>query len=111
MSKETRVLTVNECRLLLMLSQIEHIEPLYNELIQKDGGWVLKAIAKHFEASEIETDKKIMIFILDLGDGIIGKCVNYIYDLIKWAKNRGSGIITWKNLTEDIYAHGIPVFN
>lgn len=111
-TKPLRELTIDEAEMFLKLQKItdKQADDLFKKLIDQDGGWVLKAIEKRFNVLEKNVDKKIMVMILFLGDGIIGKCVKFVDDIISWGNKFNHSTITWDQYTKDIYPVGIPIF-
>lgn len=109
-TRKLREMNMDEKSILLSLELASNIDDLFNGLSEQPGGWVLKAIEKRFNELEKEVDKKIMIMILSIGDGIIDKCVKYVDDIVNWSNEFYHSKITWEQFTKEIYPHGIPVF-
>lgn len=80
---------------------------LYNEIIQA-GGWVLKAIEKHFEAVGLQCSKRVQIMILAISNGAIGRAVQYVRPVYDWAKENGSTEISWEDFNLRIFPNGYP---
>lgn len=108
-SRITRELTENEFSIFFMLEQNSTVDELFEQLKSTDGGWVLKAIEKRFEAHEMNVDKKVMIAVLSIGDGVVGKCAKYVDDIAAWGKEFYHTKIEWNRFTREIYPFGIPV--
>lgn len=72
MSKKV-VLTDDEISMLSVIEDNQNIEEVFNILKSTDGGWVLMAIQKRFEAQNLTPDHKVMVAILYLGECAIGK--------------------------------------
>lgn len=86
------------------------IENLFKELSKQGGGWVLAAIEKRFSVHQISCDKKVMIMILTMGDGVVGRCARYVDDIVKWCRLKESTNITLDDFCNKIYPMEIPVF-
>lgn len=108
-TRKTRELTKNEISIFLMLERNSNIDELFNQLKETDGGWVLKAIEKRFKAHKMDVDKKVMIAILTIGDGVVGKCAKYVDDIADWGDEFYHSKIEWERFTKQIYPFGIPV--
>lgn len=108
-SRKTRELTENEMYIFIKLEQYPNIDELFNQLTQIDGGWVLKAIEKRFEAHKMNVDKRVMIAVLSIGDGIVGKCAKYVDDIADWGNEFYHTKIEWNRFTREVYPFGIPV--
>lgn len=106
---ETRELTEDELSIFLVLEVNPDVDELYGKLKLADGGWVLKAIEKRFEAHQVSVDKKVMIAVLYIGDGVVGRCAKYVDDIAAWAKEHAHTAIQWPVFTKNIYPHGIPI--
>lgn len=105
-----RALTPDELYMFVMLEQNKNVDELFNKLKETDGGWVLKAIEKRFKAYNIDADKRVMIAVLSIGDGIVGICAKYVDDMVNWCNNLNHTKIDWNRFTQKVYPHGIPVF-
>lgn len=109
---ELREMTTEEVSIFMLLykaTEDKAIE-LFNELCKTDGGWVLKAIEKRFEVLSLKCDKKTMIMVLSMGDGIVGKCAKYVDDIYVKCKSKGLKQIDFTTFTNKIYPMGFPVF-
>ncbi len=82
---------------------------LYNKIIE-GGGWVLKAIDKHFEAVNLQCSKRVQIMLLAISDGAIGRAVQYVRPMYDWAKETGTMEITWEDFNLRIFPMGYPDF-
>lgn len=108
-SRKTRELTQDEMSIFITLEQNSNVDELFNQLKETNGGWVLKAIEKRFEAHKINVDKKIMIAVLSIGDGVVGKCAQYVDDIVCWGNEFYHTRIEWDRFTKEVYPFGIPV--
>lgn len=108
-SRKTRELTESEVSVFLTLEQLPNGDELFNELLKEPGGWVLKAIEERFTAHKMNVDKKVMIAILSIGDGIVGKCAKYVDDIADWGKEFYHTKVEWSRFVKEIYPFGIPV--
>lgn len=98
-----------------ILNVLNYISPndiplLYKALESHGWGWVLTAINKRLSLYEIEVDKSTQIFILTLGDGIIGKCVQILDHAVKYCINKNIKTLTLDILSKDIYQNQTPIF-
>jgi len=111
MPNKTRELTKDEKEILVMLQLAENksVDQLYEKLSETNGGWVIQAIEKRFKAYNLDVDKKVIIMISSLGDGIVGQCVKYVDDIFIWSK-KNTKEINWNCFTRRIYPMGIPIF-
>jgi hypothetical protein len=109
-SRKTRELTEDEVMIFIKLELMPNVDELFNKLKSTDGGWVLKAIEKRFEAHNIKVDEKVMISVLAIGDGVIGKCVKYVDDIACWANMQYHTEVDWNRYINEIYTFNIPVF-
>lgn len=108
-SRKTRELTKDEMSIFITLEQNSNVDELFEQLKETDGGWVLKAIEKRFEAHKMNVDKRIMIAILSIGDGVVGKCAKYVDDIANWGNEFYHTKIEWNRFTKEIYPFGIPI--
>ncbi|MPM33599.1 hypothetical protein SDC9_80176 [bioreactor metagenome] len=108
-SRKTRGLNQDEASIFVMLEFNSDVDELYTQMQEEDGGWVLKAIEKRFKVLEINVDKRVMIAVLSIGDGVIGHCVKYVDDIALWSNEHKHSEITWDRFTQEIYPHGIPI--
>lgn len=108
-SRKTRELTKDEITIFITLEQNSNVDELFEQLKLTDGGWVLKAIEKRFEAHKMNVDKKVMIAVLSIGDGVVGKCLKYVDDISNWGNEFCHTKVEWERFTNDIYPWGIPV--
>lgn len=109
-SKKTRLFTQDEMSLFITLGLISNVDELFEQLKSTDGGWVLKAIEKRFKAHEMNVDKKVMIAVLSIGDGVVGKCAKYVDDIAVWANEFDHTKIDWNRFTKEVYPFGVPTF-
>jgi hypothetical protein len=109
-AKNIRELTEDEMMIFLVLEQNPNVEPLFKEFLKTNGGWVLEAISKRFSVHQINADKRIMIAILSIGNGVIGKCAKYVDDIAQWCSDNKCVDLEWRKFTMQVYPHGIPVF-
>lgn len=94
----------------ITLEKNSNVDELFEKLKLTDGGWVLKAIEKRFEAHKMDVDKKVMIAVLSIGDGVVGKCTKYVDDIADWGNEFYHTKVEWKRFTNDIYPWGILFF-
>src|SRR5690606_10779235 len=81
----------------------EQSEEMFKGLCAYPGGWVLQAIDKRFSAFETEVDKKTMIMILYIGDGIVGKCAKYVDDVVEKFRALEFERLDFEKFTKNIY--------
>lgn len=105
----TRELTEDEMHIFMTLEINPEVDELFNKIKSTDGGWVLKAIEKRFGVYNMNVDKRVMIGILTIGDGVVGKCAKYVDDIAKWSNKSSQSEINWKKFKEEIYPWGIPI--
>ncbi|MCX6217645.1 hypothetical protein [Spirosoma sp.] len=110
MDATTREMTRGEVSIFICLEQAASVDGLFKEIAATAGGWVLKAIEKRFEAHGLTVDKKVMIFILTIGNGVVGQCAQHVDNMAEWAGKQQQTQIDWRTFTHQIYPHGIPVF-
>ena len=112
MEPQKRALTREEAEWFLIIKELpkDTTEKLFEKLLEQPGGWVLKAIEKRFNAYELKVSKKVMMMILMHGEGIVGKCAQYVDDIAKWAKEHDKKAIDITTLAHEIYPWVIPVF-
>ncbi len=108
-SRKTRELTQDEIEIFIILEQNPNVDELFAQMKETNGGWVLKAIEKRFEVHKMNVDKRVMIAVLSIGDGVVGKCAKYVDDIASWGDKFHHTNIDWKLFTQKIYPHGIPV--
>lgn len=108
-SRKTRELTEDEMAIFIMLEQNSNVDGLFNQLKETPGGWILKAIETRFIYHKMDVDKRVMIAILSIGDGIIGKCVKYVDDIADWGNEFYHKKVEWNRFKQEIYPFGIPV--
>ena len=108
-SRKLRELTEDEMIIFMMLELRSNVDELFEQLSLATGGWVLKVIQKRFEVYKINVDKKTMIAILSIGDGVVGVCVKYVDDISIWANEFNHTRINWKTFTLEVYPFGIPI--
>lgn len=108
--KRTREMTQDEVSLLIMLERGSNCADDLFKSIVDEGGWVLRAIEKRFVAHGLSVDKRVMIFVLAIGDGVVGECARYVDDIANWAEKAKQSAIDWHRFTHDVYPMGIPVF-
>ncbi|MCC6843766.1 MAG: hypothetical protein IT264_11815 [Saprospiraceae bacterium] len=108
-SKKIRELNNDEVIIFLRLMITSNVDELFKKLELTSGGWVLKAIQKRFVAHKLNVDKKVMIAVLAIGDGIVGKCAFYVDDIASWGSKFNRKEIDWNTFTKEIYPLGIPV--
>ncbi len=99
-----------ETELFILLHSQSNVQSdaLFQKMIEDDSVWVLKAIQKRFKAAELVADKKTMIMILFMGDGVVGKCAKYVDDIYLRCKKQGIEKLTFETFTKDIYPLGFP---
>jgi hypothetical protein len=61
------------------------------------------------QAIKMDVDKRVMIAVLSIGDGIVGKCAKYVDDIASWGDEFYHTKIEWKRFTNEVYPFGIPV--
>ena len=105
----TRELNEDEFFIFCELQLIPDASELYDAIVDQ-GGWVLRAIEKRFNALGMTADHKVMIMIMTLGDGVIGKCVKYVDDIAGWSIANKQPKITWKDYCLEIYPKEVPEF-
>lgn len=108
-SRKTRDLTEEEMKMFIALERQPSVDELFDALKETDGGWVLKAIEKRFESHKMNVDKKVMIAVLSIGDGVVGKCAKYVDDIASWGNEFHHTKIEWNRFTKEVYPFGIPV--
>lgn len=108
-SRKTRTLTQDEASIFVMLEFNPDADELFTKLQEEVGGWVLKAIEKRFSVLGINADKRVMIAVLSIGDGVVGICAKYVDDIVSWGNKFHHKEIDWDRFTREIYPHGIPV--
>lgn len=86
------------------------MEKMYAEMCETDGGWVLKAIHKRFEAHDLPTDKKTQIMVLSMGDGVVGRCAKYVDDIVEKAHGLDLQELSFKDFAQKIYPWDFPEF-
>ena len=109
-SRKTREMSEDEISIFITLERNSNVDELFEQLKLANGGWVLKAIEKRFEAHKMNVDKKVMIMILSIGDGVTGKCAKYVDDIAEWGNEFYHTKIEWDRFTKEIYPLGIPIF-
>lgn len=102
-------MTQDEMSIFLTLERESNVDELFEKLKSTDGGWVLKAIEKRFEVHKMDVDKKVMIGVLSIGEGVVGKCAKYVDDIAAWGNEFYHSKIDWKQFSNEIYPFGIPV--
>lgn len=107
---ELRELTKDEVAIFVTLELSSNADELFEQLKTVDSGWVLKAIEKRFTVYKISVDKKIMIAVLSIGDGVVGKCAKYVDDIASWSHKFNRSKIEWYNFVNEIYPTGVPNF-
>jgi hypothetical protein len=110
-SRQIRELTEDELSIFVMLEQNSNVDELFEQMKETDGGLVLKAIEKRFEAYEMNVDKKVMIAVLSIGDGVVGKCAKYVDDIAAWGNEFHHTKIEWNRFTREIYPFGISLLS
>lgn len=105
-----KALTTDDQKLLFALL-ISEVDSLWEGILKEDGGWVLKIIEKRLEAHGLKTCKRTMIFILSLGEGVVGKCAKYVDDLALKAKGFDYVEIDFAAFLEKVYPDGVPDFS
>lgn len=106
-----RELTQDETEIFIRLSKMN--DNRTNEffyVILKSGGWVLKAIQKRFLIHAIEVDKKVMIMVLSIGDGVVGKCAKYVDDIARICHEKNIKNLDLELFSKTIYPNGVPIF-
>lgn len=101
-TKQERLITADELEIFICLQLDIDVDGLFEEIIN-NGGWVLKAIEKRFEAHKIEVDKKVMIAILTMGDCAVGKCAKLVDYVADWCNKFDYKKIDWAIFTHKIY--------
>lgn len=111
-AKANRQMTQDEVAIFVMLSAAaeDKVRELFSELKNQDGGWVLTAIEKRFNAYAIQADKKTMIMTLTMGDGVVGKCAKYVDDMVHWCKENMISKLDFDIFNKRIYPNGFPNF-
>jgi hypothetical protein len=104
-----RELTEDEMIIFIKLQEQENVDELFEQIILA-GGWVLKVIEKRFFAHKIGVDKKVIIFVLAISDGVVGRCVKYVDDIVCCAEKNNYTEIDWVRFTAKIYPYKIPIF-
>jgi len=107
-TKNTRQFNDCEMALFFVLNEHDNVELLFEELKTLPSGWVLMAIEKRFKAHNVQADQKVMIAILTIGDGVVGKCAKYVEHIIKLSKNKTQ--IDWEFFASALLPFEIPVF-
>lgn len=108
-TRATRDLTEDELSIFITLELNSNVDGLFEALKTTDGGWVLEAIQKRFEAYNLNVDKKVMIAVLSIGDGVVGMCSKYVDYIAIWNSTHHIALIDWNIFTKAIYPLGIPV--
>ena len=105
-------MTIEETEIFINIKDAseKQIAELFQDLCDSDGGWVLKVIEKRFEVFKISADRKTMIMVLSIGDGIVGKCAKYVDDIVVRAAKSNLDNIDFDSFTSKIYPMGFPVF-
>jgi len=109
-TRELRELTQDEMSMFLVLEKNQNIDEMFVAMKNEGGGWVLGAIEKRFAAHGINAEKRIMIAVLYIGDGVIGKCSKYVDDIAEWCYKQKAHKVEWQEFTMRVYPHGIPIF-
>lgn len=106
---ELREMTFVETQMFVTLKMIEKgkIDEMFEDL--KKQSWVLQAIEKHFKARELIVEKEVQMMILIMGNGVVGRCVQFIDFIEKNAK--GSTTVTFQDYIFKYFPMGIPVLN
>lgn len=104
----TREMNEDEFSIFLTLEKLDDVDGLFTELAKKT--WVLKAIEKRCAAYSMNVDKKVMIAILTIGDGVVGKCAKCVDDIFEWSHMNQHKNITWITFCQTIYPTGVPIF-
>lgn len=105
-----RDMTKCEVKLFIQIKNASESEvtAMFKALCDEDGGWVLKAIEKRFQAYKIPADKQTMIMVLYIGDGIVGKCAKYVDDIVVKSAKLDLDKIDFDDFTNKIYPMGFP---
>lgn len=109
MPNNLREMNEDELAIFCTLELSKDVTELYDEII-KNGGWVLNVIRKRFSVYDIETDKKVLIMVLAMGDGAAGLCVKYVDDIANWSSENKCKKIDWSVFTKLVYPNGFPIF-
>lgn len=72
----------------LMVRSSEDVEELHQHLIDEYKAWQLTALNNLFDDANIQSDKKLNIFIYSITDGVIGKMISIGSLIVKWAVDR-----------------------
>lgn len=106
-----RELTIDETAIFVNIhgASKNQASELFNEICN-EGGWVLKAIKKRFEAHDLKVDEKTMILILSIGDGVVGRCANYVDDIAVICQEKSITALSFDDFTKKIYPWGVPCF-
>lgn len=107
-TRETRELTRDEMAIFLVLEKNQNIDEMFVAMKNEDGGWVLEAIQRRFSAHDINTEKRVMIAVLYIGDGVIGRCAKYIDHIAEWCHKQKTHKIEWQQFAMKVYPYGIP---
>lgn len=114
MKQQIREMTKDEVSIFLDIQSAKdyQVENMFNAICNNEaGGWVLKAIEKRFGVLKINADKKVMIMVLSIGDGVVGRCANYVDDVVAWCRKNSYDSVNLQLFANKIYPVGIPVFN
>lgn len=107
-SKTRHPLSEGDMLLLLQLYDAElhtpeKVDQMFEAMIEDDGGWVLKTIQKRVDVRlSITVSKAVLIMLLYMNKGAIGRCVLYLYYLQYWAKKNNT-----KEITMLVFCNGI----
>lgn len=106
-----REMNDDELSIFITLNTIskEECESLYIAFANKS--WVLRAIHLHSLAMKLQLEKKVLIMLLTLGDGVIGCCLKYLHVIKKWADLQGQTVITFNDFSTKVFPFGFPDFN
>lgn len=86
----------------------EQIESLYNALYIES--WCIRAIHLHSMAMNLQLEKAVLIMLLTIGDGVIGRCLKYLHVIKKWADLEGKKESTFNDFSTKIFPFGFPDF-
>lgn len=111
-SRASRELTEKEIITFCALDSLTTADKLFDRLLDTDNsGLVLKEIEKQFEAINLKVDKKVMIAVLAISNGIAGKSIKFVNDISKIANKLNYSKINWDIFTNKVYpsGKGIPL--
>ncbi len=108
-SNKIRELTDDEVYIFIVLETSQNVDSLFKKLKESNGGWVLAAIEKRFNVQNVEVDKKVMIAVFSIADGVVGKAAKYVDDIVEWGIEKNHSKIDWNRFTHEVYPMGIPI--